>query len=140
MRRRGRRRVSACGQGAVAGAQGAGGVDPGGGADGIGDAVERDVFQQQAVHGVQAQMRARGDQFGDGGVGGVVFGCGGHRGSVSECGGVMGDFGVKTVVRRGRRGRVHGDGYLVAVWRLLVGVRGFEPPAPASRTRRSCEY
>ena len=56
-------------QRAVAGAHGAGTVDPGRGADGIGDAVERDGFQEQAVHGVHGQMRAGGEQFGRGGVG-----------------------------------------------------------------------
>src|SRR5580704_17436613 len=65
-------------EGAIAGAESAGGIDPGGGAGFVGDPVERHVLHDQAVHGVEAQMRARGDEFGDGGVGGEVFRFGGH--------------------------------------------------------------
>ena len=61
------------------GAHGAGGIDPGGGAQHPGDTGERHAFQQQPVMGVHGKLRAGGDQRGDGRVGRVGCGCGsGH--------------------------------------------------------------
>ena len=70
------------GKGPVARAHRGGGVDPGGGADLVGDAVQRHVVEDQPVHGVHGQPRASGDLLGDGGVGAIKCcgGVGGHSG------------------------------------------------------------
>ncbi len=64
---------------AEAGSEGAGGDDPGGGADGVGDGIEGDVFDQEAVHGVQGEVRPGGDQLGGRGVFAGGQGGGAHR-------------------------------------------------------------